>query len=623
MADYSTLNIAKKTKYRTMTNHAKSETILLPSWVANFLQTGLVLLFFVALAYAITKDGLPAAGSDPRGTSVVAQNIIEHHDIFILHGKCASFFKSDGEYGYQVQNKDGKIYYYFPIGTPILITPLVYIGNVFGAKAYNGDNDAKFQKSAVMGISFAILLTTYLIAVRFFSTVWSMSLSALSFFGSLTGPTVGTGLWSIDFAVLFTSITILLLLKISVGDYRKSSYIGLSLGTIFFFGFLVRPTFAVVILLSFIFLLYKNRRILVYSAALSGSLLALFIAYCYFNIGHILPPYYLLSRLSTINSFAAFYGLLFSPSRSIFIFTPALLLLPFAYSGAQHTKYKPLIGTLAVIIVLLFTTNLFFPHWDAGFSYGPRILTGMSYIGVIALLILAGYLAKFEGNYRLAKFLAALLFLGCLIDVNGMYNKYTLEWNSYPSSDKYTNFVVWSKSYPQFLMNKEMLIDKCYTQTRYLGVSDAICSNIGAPQPGSKFFERYSRSILHQFNALAAARSCYANKNHLSLTPYNAEKEGCLSTKYGGFKSPSPNDNWTKTGGWLGSWAGNKFAIGVVGSYSVLKNIIAAYGQDASEIYFPAPSKFVGEKINGSETGNLLMVFNNSEKLEIHKFGRR
>lgn len=607
-----------------MTIHKTGEKVLLSSRAKEFLTLGIVVVFFAVLSYATIKDGLPQAGSDPVGTSVVAQNIIDYHDIFVLHGKCAAFFKVGKIYRYQVQHKDGKVYYYFPIGTPILITPLVYIGNLLGVKAYNGDNDAKFQKFAVMGISFAILLTTYLIAMRFFSTVWSISLAALSFFGSLTGPTVGTGLWSIDFEVLFTSITILLLLKISVGDYRKSSYIGLSLGAIFFFGFLVRPTFAVVILLSFIFLLYKNRRILVYSAALSGSLLALFIAYCYFSIGHILPPYYLLSRLSTINSFDAFYGLLFSPSRSIFIYTPALLLLPFAYSDANTSTNKPLIHTLVVIILILFIINLFFPHWDAGWSYGPRILTGMSYIGVVLLLILVGQAAKFHGDHRLVKFVAAFLFMGCLIDVNGIYNNYTLKWNAYPNSDNYTNFVVWSMSYPQFLMNKEMLIDKCYTQTKYLGISDAMCSNIGMPLPGSKFFKLYSEHFFRQFNALIAAQLCYV-KNHdqPSLTPYNAEKAGCLSRNYGGFKSPAPNDNWTKNGGWLGSWPDNKFAVGINGPYPILRLIINTYERKASEIYFPYPSKFVSGKISGAESGQLLMVFGNSEKLEIPKLGRR
>ena len=218
----------------------------------------------------------------------------------------------------------------------------------------------------------------------------------------------------------------------------------------------------------------------------------------------------------------------------------------------------------------------------------------------------------------------SIAFLGCLTDVNGMYNNYTLEWNAYPNSDLYTNYVVWSTSYPQFLMNKEMLIDKCYTQTKYLGMSDAMCSNIGMPPPGSKFFMVYSEHFLRQFNELVAAQSCYV-KNHAdsSLTPYNAEKVGCLSRKYGGFKSPAPNDNWTKAGGWLGSWPGNKFAVGIYGPYPVLRLIIKAYGGKASNIYFPYPSKFISEKISRGDSGQLLMVFDKTMKLEIDKFGNR
>lgn len=603
-----------------MTNQLKYGKNISLSRATKILGLVIALLFFAALSYAIKEDGLPQAWSDPLGTTVVAQNIIDYHDIFVLHGKCASFFKRGHKYTYQVKNKNGEVYYYFPIGTPLLITPLVYIENSLGFKAYANGNDLKIQKVAVMGISFFILLTTYLIANRFFSVTWSIFFSSLTFFGSLTGPTVGTGLWSIDFAVLFTSITILILLKISAGEYKSVVYPGLVLGIIFFFGFLSRPTFSAVILLSFIFLFFKNQKMLIYSAALSGSLLFLFMTYCYFKIGHILPPYYLLSRLSPINSLDAFYGLLFSPSRSIFFFTPALLLLPFSYSGNNAGKYKALIITLISIIILLFSINLFFPHWDAGWSYGPRILTGMSYIGVVILLILAGNRAKQKGDYLFAKIVAAFLFVGCLIDVNGMYNKYTLEWNAYPNSDQYTNYVVWSTSYPQFLMNKSLLIDKCYNQTRYLGINDDMCSNIGEPQPGSKFYGIYSRHFYKQFNALLAARNCYLkNDRGTSLTPYNIENKGCLSSKYGGFKSPAANDNWTKQGGWLGDWPGDNIAIGIVAPYSVVKFIIATYQNKASEIFFPYPSKFLREKIAGNESGQLLMVFSNSKKIQVHK----
>ena len=165
-----------------MAIHDTAERVLLSSRLKEFSTIVIVLLFFALISYAVIKDGLPQAGSDPLGTSVVAQNIIDYHDLFVLHGKCAAFFKIGKIYRYQVQHKDGKMYYFFPIGTPILITPLVYIGNVLGVKAYNIETDEKFQKVAVMGISFAILLVTYLIAKRFFPAVWSVSIAALAFY---------------------------------------------------------------------------------------------------------------------------------------------------------------------------------------------------------------------------------------------------------------------------------------------------------------------------------------------------------------------------------------------------------------------------------------------------------
>lgn len=571
----------------------------------------IVFLFFGVLSYAVILDGLPQAGSDPRGTTVASQNILDYHDIFILHGPLASFFKSSTSYAYQVQVKHGHVYYYFPVGTPILITPLVYIENLFGVETYKNNNDSKVQKVAVMGITFLLLIFTYLISRRFFSSVQSAGLSALTFFGSLVGPTVGTGLWSIDFDVLFTSIVVLMLLQISFEERRNSFITGTFLGLIFFFGFLVRPTFAIIIIFTFIFLYIRNKKILIYSAATSGTLLALFMAYCHIEIGSILPPYYLLSRLSTENAFHAFYGLLFSPSRSIFVFTPALLLIPYLYLQRSNRSLSFLTNILAIIISALFFINVFFPHWDAGWSYGPRILAGMSYIGILSLIIIIGSIENHKEKRAFFMFLSTLLFVGCLIDVNGMYNPYTLEWNAYPNSDSYTNYVVWNTDYPQFLMNKQMLIDKCYSQTKYLGINSNICFSIGSPYPGSKYFSSYAKHYYNQFYSLFSASPCYVKKHHSisGITPYRAEKDNCLSKKYGGFPSPLKNDNWTNYGGWLGVWNNNHIAVGIIGKYPVIKNIIKKYKNRSQEIYFPYPSKFNDKINNKNKSGQLLIVF--------------
>ena len=574
-----------------------------------------VLLFFVVLSYAVILDGLPQAGSDPLGTTVVSQNIIDYHDIFMLHGKFASYFKRGKTYAYQVEKKDGQVYYYFPVGTPLLIMPLVYAENFLGVETYKNNNDAKIQKVAVMGITLFIMMMTYFIARRFYSPAWSTGISSLTFFGTLVGPTVGTGLWSIDFEILFTSIIILMLLKVCAGEYRNIFIPGLSLGMIFFFGFLVRPTFAITILASFLFLYIRNKKMLLVSAATSGILLAVFMAYCHIEIGSILPPYYSSSRLSTVNAFHAFYGLLFSPSRSIFVFTPALILLPFLYFKKNDSKWSLLINTLAIIMLTLFFINVFFPHWDAGWSYGPRILTGMSFIGALSLIIIIGGDNNKKTKYATSIVFCSLLFVGCLIDVNGMYSPYTQQWNAYPNSDIYTNYVVWNTAYPQFLMNRSMLIDKCYSQCQHLGISDTQCFPIGEPNPGSRFFPRYSHHFYAQFNALLAASSCYIKHHKISdMTPLTAENSGCLSKKYGGFRSPSPNDNWTNEGGWLGAWPPGKsfsdhVAIGINGPYSIIKGIIRKYKRRALTIYFPYPSLLDANKISENKSGQLIMVF--------------
>ncbi len=574
----------------------------------------LVVLFLIILAYAVALDGLPQAGSDPLGTTVVSQNIIDNHDIFVLHGKFAAFFKRGTSWAYQVQYKNGHVYYYFPIGTAMLITPLVYINSLFGIQSYNGNNDAIAQEEIVMIISFFIMMTVFIISRHYYSTFTSALISALSYFGTLVGPTVGTGLWSIDLEVLFTALTILIFLNINENHKKYFILYGVALGIIFFFGFLVRPTFAILIIGYFAYLFFINKKILAISAIVSGCMLSLFVAYCLFTIGAILPPYYLLSRLSSVNAYHAFFGLLFSPSRSIFVFTPALLLIPFMRYQNMPNTVKNLIYTLFLVMAALFLTNIFFPHWDAGWSYGPRILTGFSFIGVVILIITVGSMTNSRRNDITKRIFISLLFLGCLVDINGMYNPYAEAWNAYPRVGINPDYIIWSLNYPQPLVNREMLIDKCYSQSRYLGLNSLGCTEIGTPYPGSKFFSFSKKEEFKQFKSLYAAASCYIKTNHSTnnITPLNAERNNCLSKKFGGFPTPAANDNWTSFGGWLGIFGKDKsspIGVGVSGTYLQLSDVIEEYKSKATEIYFPYPNKLNINSIDNNQPGQLLMIF--------------
>jgi hypothetical protein len=60
---------------------------------------------------------------------------------------------------------------------------------------------------------------------------------------------------------------------------------------------------------------------------------------------------------------------------------------------------------------------------------------------------------------------------------------------------------------------------------------------------------------------------------------------------------------------WLGPWPGDRFAIGIVGSYSAIKPLIDHYGADADTIYFPYPDKLTTAIRTGVTPEIFLMVF--------------
>jgi hypothetical protein len=113
----------------------------------------------------------------------------------------------------------------------------------------------------------------------------------------------------------------------------------------------------------------------------AAGLLTLY--YNYVRFGNALDTGYLRDDTLALGSFwAGFAGLLFSPGRSVFIYSPALLAgvaTLAAFGRRDRSTMWLLVGEF--VIVFAFYSSLV--NWDAERSYGPRYL-----LPVIPLLIL-------------------------------------------------------------------------------------------------------------------------------------------------------------------------------------------------------------------------------------------
>ena len=121
----------------------------------------------------------------------------------------------------------------------------------------------------------------------------------------------------------------------------------------------------------------------------------------------------------------ALAGILFSPSRGLFVFSPFLALA--AVLGTVAVVKRPADYAVGCLLAALATVILyaFWPDWGAGFSFGARLLCDVVPFLTIPLIV------SFENVRRLNMLMAlflALLSISCLVNVRGAYRTND-DWN--------------------------------------------------------------------------------------------------------------------------------------------------------------------------------------------------
>jgi hypothetical protein len=101
-----------------------------------------VILFVAALCACVTSLCSPIriyAGMDPRGSSLVAQALIQRHTIRVDNYKLP-------ESRWLFEKINGHVYSTYPLGTPLFLVPGVAIALAFGADMENDKADYILQK---------------------------------------------------------------------------------------------------------------------------------------------------------------------------------------------------------------------------------------------------------------------------------------------------------------------------------------------------------------------------------------------------------------------------------------------------------------------------------------------
>lgn len=380
--------------------------------------------------------------SDPRGTLLLSQALAQHGEMR-LDSYGSSVLQ---RYGYVVQQKNDHFYYFFPLGSAVLSAPAVGLANALGVDMVNHEGSMQI---ALAGLCAAgILMLLYRTARLFLDRRSSYLLALLCWLGSSYASMLATALWSHDFAVFFASLAIYLALrKMPANDTLVSVAIGVSL----FLAYFCRPTLALLAPFLLLYLLHRQPRAALKAGAALALSLLLFCAWSFHELAQWLPDYYLPSRLKNDSPGTALYGNLLSPARGLLVYSPflllPLLLLPAMAIRARRYRLLLLIALAWPITHWIVISR--FPHWWAGWSYGPRLMVDVL-PGLFAGMFASLALAREWRRWLYVPFLVLGVFAIFVNTWQGLYNPYTARWNVEPNIDEHPEYL-FNWEYPQFL----------------------------------------------------------------------------------------------------------------------------------------------------------------------------
>lgn len=403
----------------------------------------IVSVLIICLVCVFAK--IRAAGSDPQGTLLVSQAIVQHGTI-----KLDDYKDILGNYTYKIQQKNEHFYYYFPLGTSVFSLPFVAVSNAFGVDMVK--YEPYLQGVIALFISVANFFLLSSIASLYVGQARGGYIALAFWLGTSYASTTATALWSHDLAVFFAGAAIFLLLRVKFKHAAGSSVlIGFSLFSAYF----CRPTLALLVPVYLVAMAFINWRLATKAALAVALFLAGFILFSIHEFHQILPDYYLPQRLAGGHFWVALYGNLLSPARGLLIYSP-FLLLPIAWIlfgkrvFQQYATESILLIWPAIHLIVISR----FPHWWAGYSFGARLMTDV----LPAFFVLLVCYLQHQGDKRLHRVAFALLimFAVWVNTVQGLFNRSAAEWNGRPSIDQFPEYL-FDWRYPQFLSTKERL----------------------------------------------------------------------------------------------------------------------------------------------------------------------
>ena len=394
------------------------------------------LLAFLLAFFSINTE----TGSDPRLTLVVSQALVDTGTPFLdvyqhddLLDRPFDAYVANGDI--LQSNTTAHFTNYFPLGPSLISAPIVAVARALGRDMRTPDNYALQRWLSALTVALVFFLA-YALARAYLAEWPSLALALIAVLGSSLLSTLGTALWSHNYAVLVAGGVLLLLARESQG--KSSSLHPALLGLLLFLCFLNRPSLVAFIVPVLVYVLWRDRRAFVITALVSGGLLLAYLAWNTAVTGAILPAYFSTSRLQVerVPLWVGVVGNLVSPSRGLLIFSPFLLPVLIGYGVYWRSLLRlPLVWLCLVWFGLQLIVVARAASWWGGWSFGPRLLTDI-WPGLIVLTaILGAFLRDTAGTRSQRLFEGAFLALGLVAIVlhvgQGLYSQPASRWNGF------------------------------------------------------------------------------------------------------------------------------------------------------------------------------------------------
>ncbi len=468
-----------------------------------------VALLVIVFAVYILEDARTPS-TDTAGTLQVSLSLLHEGNVDLNEYQ---------NHGGNTLNFNGRELYFFPLGTPLLATPFVFVVDrvlerVYGFDLYEYlktapdlELAARIQGAIAALIAALTCLVIYGIGRLSLSRARAMALALIFALCTPVWSTASRDLWQHTASILLLSLALYLILLAERKPWLIQ-FVSLPLA----FAYVVRPTnsLSIIFLTLFVFLRYRQYflRYVTWAAPVAILLFASNLAL----YSSIMQPYYLPQRLGSNPDFVRTLGAtLISPSRGLILYTPVLLLVGVGVIlKLRNGRFGALDLAISGIIVAHWLAISSFVHWWGGASFGPRLFTDiMPYFVYFLIPVLeSAHMPRTAGRWAAATVAGGLILISFLIHYRGATQEATWLWNMaflkvVPSVDE-DPARLWDWRDPQFLRGLRPAhlavtpLSLCYTL--HEEASPVEQPQVTLANPGDKAF-RWNAIMPHRVSA--------------------------------------------------------------------------------------------------------------------------